>query len=151
MRPLAHAGGLFACALATGVGGCSGGVEVAPPTGLTPAAEATCRGVSWPQTVGGMARMTTQPSSPLTAAWGEPALIARCGVPTPGPTTDNCIAVDGVDWVAHPLSDGTRMTTFGRQPAVEVLVPREYGPAPLLLPAFDGVVARLSRTGHSCA
>ena len=30
--------------------------------------------------------------------------------------------MNGVDWVAHPLADGTSFTTYGRDPAVQVLV-----------------------------
>ena len=60
-----------------------------------------------------------------------------CGLPAPAPTTDSCVVVDGVDWVVRELTDGTAVT-FGREPAIEVLVPQEHGPVPLLLPAFAG-------------
>ena len=77
------------------------------------------------------------------AAYGDPAIIARCGVPALGPTTDDCIEVDGMGWVAQGLSDGTRFTTFGRDPAIEVLVPKDYAPEPLLLPAFTEAAEQL--------
>ncbi len=97
-----------------------------------------------------MKQVATSPESVLTAAWGDPPLIARCGLPSPGPTTEDCVVVNGVDWVIHPLSDGTRLTTYGRDPAIELLVPGAYGPAPLLLPAFDGAAHALPRNGHAC-
>lgn len=139
---------LTAAALA--MTGCSRGVEVAPPSGLSPRAQSACRAVTWPKTVARLEQVPTTPESTLTAAWGDPPLIARCGVPAAGPTTDDCVVVDGVDWVIHPLSDGTRLTTFGRDPAIELLVPTDYGPAPLLLPAFDAAARALPRTGHAC-
>jgi len=46
------------------------------------------------------------------------------------------VSVSGVDWVAHELTDGVRFTTYGRSPAIEILVPSAYQPEPLLLPAF---------------
>ncbi|WP_127793717.1 DUF3515 family protein [Agromyces sp. LHK192] len=62
-----------------------------------------------------------------TGAWGDPAaVLLRCGVPTPGPTEDRCVTVDGVDWVIDE-SDAPRyrFTTYGRTPAVEVVVDNE--------------------------
>ena len=62
-----------------------------------------------------------------TAAWGDPAsILLRCGVPTPGPTTDPCVSVNGVDWVEDDSNAPRyRFTTFGRTPAVEVIL--DYG------------------------
>lgn len=85
------------------------------------------------------------------ARYGDPAVIVRCGVSAPGPTPDECVAVDDVDWVVHPLADGTRMTTYGRSPAVEVLVPAAHAPAPLLLPALAAAARALPSTGHRCS
>ncbi len=85
------------------------------------------------------------------AAWGDPAIIATCGWPALGPTEQECLAVDGVDWVAEPLSDGVRFTTFGRTPALEVLVPDAYKPEPLLLPAFRAVAEALPGNGRRCS
>jgi hypothetical protein len=59
-----------------------------------------------------------------TGAWGEPAsVILRCGAEAPGPTTDRCVSVNGVDWVIDE-SDAPNylFTTYGRTPAVEVFV-----------------------------
>ncbi|MFE5336014.1 DUF3515 family protein [Isoptericola sp. NPDC056573] len=64
-----------------------------------------------------------------TAAWGEPgaAVTLRCGVTPPGPSPD-CQRVESpagaVDWIVEAGEDGTwRFTTYGREPAVEVVVP----------------------------
>ena len=83
-------------------------------------------------------------------AWGDPPIIARCGVPPIGPTTDQCIDVSGIDWVAHRLTDGVRFTTYGRTPAIEVLVPSAYQPEPLLLPALGAAAAASPQGGRRC-
>ncbi|KQU70625.1 DUF3515 family protein [Phycicoccus sp. Root101] len=83
--------------------------------------------------------------------WGDPAIIATCGWPALGPTSDQCLDVDGVDWVAQELSDGVRFTTFGRDPAIEVLVPDAYAPAPLLLPAFNDAAKALPGNNRTCS
>jgi hypothetical protein len=83
-------------------------------------------------------------------AWGDPAVIATCGWPALAPTTQECLDVDGVYWVVERLSDGVRFTTFGRDPAIEVLVPHAYAPEPLLLPAFAPAVRALPENGRAC-
>ena len=67
--------------------------------------------------------------SQATAAWGEPgaAVTLRCGVTPPGPSAD-CQRVESatgtVDWiVATDGGDTWSFTTYGREPAVEVVVP----------------------------
>lgn len=137
-----------ACLLA--VGACSSGVQVTP---AAEAASASCVAASrhWPGTVGGQKPVATTSDSPAVRAWGDPAVIARCGVPPVGPTTDECLDVNGVDWVAHRLSDGVRFTTYGRSPAIEVLVPHHYAPEPLLLPAFTAAATAIPQGAHRCS
>ncbi|KQM83194.1 DUF3515 family protein [Agromyces sp. Leaf222] len=62
-----------------------------------------------------------------TGAWGDPAsVLLRCGVPTPGPTTDPCYSVNDVDWIMDDSDKPNyRFTTFGRTPAVEVFIDSE--------------------------
>ncbi len=117
-----------------------------PSQGSTPA----CRTAPWPATLGDLRRRDTSPTDPAVAAWGDPAVVARCGVGALAPTTTECLDVDGVGWIPAPLTDGTRFTSFGTDPAVEVLVPKDYDPAPLLLPAFDAVAKALPANGLRC-
>ena len=49
------------------------------------------------------------------------------------------------------LSDGARFTTFGTDPAIEVLVPKAYAPEPLLLPAFGPAAKALPQNGRHCS
>ncbi|MGO4361678.1 hypothetical protein AB4Y83_13295 [Terrabacter sp. RAF57] len=124
----------------------------APEVALAPRASApVCASARWPGDVSGHARVATQPDDGSVAAWGDPALIARCGLDPLGPTTDDCVTVDGVDWVVRPLSDGSVATTYGRDPAIEVLAPGAYGAVPLLLPAFTDVAKSLPVTGRHCS
>ena len=128
--------------------GCSS-TEVAVPAD---AGSAACRSAAahWPKTVGGQRPQQTSSSSAAVRAWGDPAIIARCGLPAIGPTTDTCLDVSGVDWVAHQLTDGVRFTTYGRSPAIEVLVPSAYKPEPLLLPAFGAAAAAIPQGERRC-
>jgi hypothetical protein len=131
--------------------GCSSAVQVRPFEGSDSPA---CRSVAdrWPGTVGGQASRETAVQSRGVAAWGDPAIIARCGAPVPGPTEEQCLDVEGVDWVVTGrLEDGVAFTTYGREPAVEVLVPDAYAPEALVLPAFGDAVSVIEQGPHRCS
>ena len=98
------------------------------------AADPQCAAVvlALPADLADLPRLRT--GSQATVAWGDPAdpVVLRCGVTPPGPTTDRCVTADdgttSIDWLAVPGVDGAaptpwRFTTYGRSPAVEVLVP----------------------------
>ena len=147
------AGGRLCACLGTAVltgalVGCSS-IEVTVPAG---GGSAACRSAAthWPKTVGGHSLRATSSSSSAVRAWGEPPIIARCGLPAIGPTTDPCLDVSGIDWVAHQLSDGVRFTTYGRSPAIEILVPSAYQPEPLLLPAFRAAASAIPAGQRHC-
>jgi Protein of unknown function (DUF3515) len=124
-------------------------VEVAVPAG---ASDAACARLAdrLPETLRGQPRRPTSSASPAVAAWGDPAIVWRCGVTPPGPTEEECTQVNGVDWVRQPLSDGSSFTTYGREPAVQLLVPRAYAPEPLTLPALSAVVAAVPQGPRRC-
>lgn len=129
---------------------CSSAVKVQPFEGSdTP----VCREVAdaWPATVGGQPSRETAVQTRGVAAWGDPAIIARCGAPVPGPTTDQCLDVEGVDWVADQLEDGVAFTTYGRDPAIEVLVPDAFEPEPLVLPAFGAAAQVVPQGDRRCS
>ena len=128
---------------------CGSAVDVTVP-GPGSGPECTAVGDLWPDTVSGMPRRDTDPASPAVAAWGDPAVVARCGVAAPAPTQVDCLEVDGVGWIPEQLSDGTRFTSFGTEPAVEVLVPRAYAPEGLLLPVFGPAARVLPSNGLAC-
>ena len=125
-------------------------VDVAAPAG---GSDPACARLAdrLPATLRGQARRPTSSSSPAVAAWGDPAIVWRCGVTPPGPTQNECTQVNGVDWVRVPLADGSSFTTYGREPAVQLLVPHAYAPEPLTLPALSGVVAAVPQGPHRCS
>ena len=83
-----------------------------------------------PDSVDGRDRRDTSPSSSLTAAWGDPAVVLRCGVARPAgltPTTE-LIVVDDVAWFLAKQPAGRRhpayvFTSTGSKTYVEVRVP----------------------------
>jgi hypothetical protein len=117
---------LLVAGLAVAAAGCSAPVvvEAAPY-----AADPRCAGVMLgiPDEVGGLARQET--SSQATAAYGEESrIIVRCGVEVPGPSEDRCVAIDtpaaSADWLIVEEDDVWRATSFGRDPAMEVVIPK---------------------------
>jgi hypothetical protein len=85
-----------------------------------------------------------------TGAWGSPAsVLLRCGVAPPGPTTDRCVSVDGVDWVIDE-SDAPRyrFTTYGRTPAVEVLVDNDVVSGTTVIAELSPAVTVIPATGE---
>lgn len=84
-----------------------------------------------------------------TGAWGSPAsVLLRCGVTPPGPTTDRCVSVSGVDWVIDE-SDAPRyrFTTYGRTPAVEVLVDNDLVSGTTAITEISNAVAVIPTDG----
>lgn len=145
-------GRILASAACCGVALFSSACGGAPEVALAPLAEeATCSSISWPDAVSNLPAVATTTDHPSVSAWGDPAIIARCGLPALAPTEDSCIDIDGVDWVVRQLTDGTAAVTYGREPAIEVLVPQEHGPVPLLLPAFGSAARSLPETGRHCS
>jgi hypothetical protein len=73
-------------------------------------------------------RQLVQGDDPLlagVAAWGEPAVVLRCGVPTPQELTCSSPVqvVDGVAWLPIPGSGGTTYLAVDRPVRVALTVP----------------------------
>ncbi|WP_369375223.1 DUF3515 family protein [Promicromonospora sp. Populi] len=129
MLPVRFVAALTTAVLASvALGGCARtiGVEVAPN-----AADPVCAEVilAVPEELGpDLPKVPT--NAQATAAWGEPgaAVTMRCGVEQQGPSAD-CQHVDTgngttVDWIVTTDDAGTwSFVTYGREPAVEVIVP----------------------------
>jgi len=84
-----------------------------------------------------------------TGAWGDPAVILlHCGVEVPGPTTLPCVNINGIDWIEDdseaPLY---RYTTFGRDPATELVVDSEKVSGSTVLVDLSGAVSTIPATG----
>ena len=135
-------------ALTVGLAGCGGPGTVDASPAVHAAAPACARVAKhWPSTVADQKARNTSAKSATVKAWGDPAIIARCGVGAPGPNP-HCITVNGVDWVITALSDGHEMVTFGRSPAIEVLAPKKYSAD--LLAAFTAAAKQIRQGPHHC-
>jgi hypothetical protein len=83
-----------------------------------------------PQKVDGLPLHDLKPRSALTAGWGDPAIVLRCGVPRPAADYDPSTwgtEVGGVSWSYQQGPHGsTVMTTTLRKAYVELALPRKY-------------------------
>ncbi|MGP4991792.1 DUF3515 domain-containing protein [Glutamicibacter ardleyensis] len=100
-----------------------------------------------PQFIGDAERRST--NSQATAAWGDPSqVVLRCGVQVPGPTTDPCVSVNEVDWIAHEGEDGVwTLTTYGRTPATEVVLDPQVIPSSTVLASLSQAASRIPAQG----
>jgi hypothetical protein len=101
-----------------------------PTVSLEPAADANNPGcadviVRLPDAVDDQERRTTNAQS--TAAWGNPAtVILRCGIEPVEISTLPCVTANGVDWIIDESAKPSfRFISFGRTPALEVIVDSE--------------------------
>ncbi|MFD3559137.1 DUF3515 domain-containing protein [Streptomyces sp. NPDC058686] len=135
--------GLPALALLLAVPGCSSADDTAHAAVPTPDTKVTdlCRNLHkrLPDTVDGHGRNDPSPRSELTAGWGDPAIILRCGVERPALMDDPKalpVKVNGVGWAYEKRDDGTQvLTTTLRVAYVEVTLPKELaaeGASPLV-------------------
>jgi len=107
-------------------------VEVSVPGPTAAAAAAACRSLeaALPEVLDGAERRTVEPVSDLTAAWGDPAIVLRCGVRRPAAYEPTSLlgTYDGVDWLPVPVDDGFVFYATGRVAWIEVRVPSAYAP-----------------------
>jgi hypothetical protein len=131
--------GLLVLAVLLTAAGCSSADDSATATVPSPHAAAVrlCRNLdkALPRTVDGLGRQDPEPASALTAGWGSPVIILRCGVTQPPKMIDPKVAegrdpdavaggVNGVDWLMEKQGGGAyRFTTANRGAYVEVRVP----------------------------
>ena len=128
-------------------------VACSPAVPMTPAQDATnplCADV--------IVRLRTVPAidsherrttdAQATAAWGSPAaILLRCGIPVPGPTTLQCATVKGIDWLRDDSGAPNYVfTTYGRDPAVEVIVNGEEASGTEALIALSNAVGSIPAT-----
>jgi hypothetical protein len=119
-------GALLALLLAS----CAGSYDVDEyPT--VPGTEVDCKALfaDVPQHVAEQGRLNVP--GQVAAAWGDPAIILRCGVEKPAALTPSsqCFDVSGVGWLAESTADGYLFTSIGRTFHVSVEVPKTYDPA----------------------
>ena len=106
--------------------------------------------VRLPEVIGELERRSVDAQS--TAAYGDPtALIVRCGLPRPGPSTLPCATVDGVDWLIDDSDDPRYVfISYGLDPATEVIVDSERISGTQALQALAGPVSSQSAPVGQC-
>jgi hypothetical protein len=138
-RPVPHrtAGAVACLATLVASAGCSPGtVEVESPDLEGADATACARLVdALPDSVSDESRRAVEPEDAYGAAWGDPAIVLRCGVPMPAAFDDfaACQVTNGVGWFVPEAQFEDQqadvvMTTIGRAQNVQVVLPAEYRP-----------------------
>lgn len=98
-----------------------------------------------PDRLGGLHARKTTPASPLTFAWGSPAVTLSCGVAKPvgySPTSSATLAVNGVRWYQQVQSGVVVWTAIRPGPApaghvyVALRVPTHYTASDTFLTAL---------------
>lgn len=137
--------GLIAVALA----GCS------PVVSMTPAAEHAndpgCAAaiVRLPDTLGDFALRQTDAQA--TAAWGEPTVaLLYCGVPVPQASDLPCVKIEGLFWLREEVAAGLALTTYGRDPAVRLVVDADALSPGIALNQIANAVSYLPSNGREC-
>lgn len=140
----------LAAAATLALAGCSPAValEAAADANDPQCAEVTVR---LPDVVAELPERTTDAQA--TGAWGDPAaVLLHCGVTVPGPTTQQCQSVNGVDWIIDDTqAPSYRFTTFGRTPAVEVVLDGDAVASSTVLADLAPAVSVLPVTGACTA
>ncbi|MFC0673333.1 DUF3515 family protein [Brachybacterium hainanense] len=142
LRPLlppASRGSLGSLLVLVSLAGC--GTTTVPPG--PDAADPVCASIiaTAPKEILGHARQETNSQGTLVWGEGEDAIVLRCGVEPPGPTTQQCTTLADaagaeVDWIVTTSDDEdpedpsamVLFTTYGRTPAVDISVPRSAAP-----------------------
>ena len=110
-------------------------ITVAPPPALGTAAQRACQQLvaALPTELGDLPARPVDSSSPYVAAWGEPAVTLRCGVPRPPSfiATAGVQQINGVSWFPERRGSTTAWTVVDRPVYVEVLVPAADASAPV--------------------
>lgn len=118
-------------------------VEPAPE-----AADPECASImlALPEEIGEFQQRET--TSQGTSAWGDPSrVVLRCGVEPPGPQPEHCVTAEGVDWLAVEDEDNSwTLTSYGREPAVEVLLEVDEVASSTVMVSLASAVERVDQT-----
>lgn len=83
-----------------------------------------------PVELGDLAPRRTETDSTFVAAWGDPAVLLRCGVARPLELTPKSAAfvirINDVDWIPRKTADATVFTSIDRRVYIEVVVPQQW-------------------------
>jgi hypothetical protein len=148
--------GVVALLLATSTA--CGGVDI-PATDVSGAQRTACERLveALPDQVSDQPRRETDGDA-LGGAWGDPAIVLRCGVGTPEGYNRfaACQTVNGLDWfvpdeTSKDQSLDVVMTTIGRRPAVEVRLPATYRPPVAAMVDLGEVIEQHTQVTRPCS
>ncbi|MEV7762607.1 DUF3515 family protein [Curtobacterium flaccumfaciens] len=144
-RTLAIVGAVIA--LAAGLTGCTNAVSMSAAPSANAAACAAVQ-VRLPATVDSKFDLRNT-NAQATAAWGDPEVaIYHCGVAVPTVSDLPCFSQGGVDWIRDDRGDQVVYTTFGRSPAVQVVV--DSTKTTSVVQELSDAVSSLPKDGHEC-
>jgi hypothetical protein len=151
LRRAVIASAIAAAAIATALSGCS------PIVALDPAAHANdpaCADVivRLPDTLENLPKRETDAQS--TGAWGDPAqILLRCGVAVPTVSDLPCVQIDNdVYWLRDDAKAPNYVfTTYGRTPAIAVVVDQTKVTPGLVLSDLDAVISFTKPNGRVCS
>ncbi len=143
--------------------GCTHSVDITAPT-PTGAVGTQCAALvaAAPSTVADQDAREISPSSRYVAAWGDPAIVLRCGGAAPAALTptSQCFVVSGVGWLvtqggvevdpARVPSATLTFTTVGRSAYVDVTVPGSYQPAADAVVDLAGTIKQHTTQRRPC-
>lgn len=139
-------------------GAACGGVDVRD-TSVSGSARKACATLveALPEQVSDQPRRETS-GNPLGAAWGDPAIVLRCGVGTPEGYDKfaACQTVNDLDWFVPTATIEDQdadvvMSTIGRKPAVEVVVPSTYRPPDAVMVDLGQAIKQHTRVTRRCS
>ncbi|KOX18351.1 hypothetical protein ADL05_07055 [Nocardiopsis sp. NRRL B-16309] len=123
--------------------GCAQTVRMEPPES-DGATDEVCAALvaDLPDTLLDAERAEITPESEVMAAWGDPPIGLRCGVPRPTALTPDALLeeVDGVAWLPQPTDAPTLFTAVGHTAYVELSVPPSYGAPAAALTTVSALV-----------
>jgi hypothetical protein len=130
--------------------GCSPTVSMAPAA--DDANDPACADaiVRMPDAIESYAKRSTDAQG--TAAWGNPTVaLLYCGVPVVEVSDLDCIEYQGVYWLREVVDAGYAFTTYGRDPAIRVVVDDDIVGGPgIVLDRITTATSFLPETGRIC-
>ena len=157
-RPAPRSTGAVVVSALLLVAGCSGLVSLDAP-GLSGRDAAACRALvrALPARVADLPRAKADAGTGYGAAWGDPPIELRCGVPRPKglDAFAQCQTVNGVDWYIPESQQSGQpqqitMTTVGRAQYVEVRIPADYFPPATTMVDLGPAVKQTIREVRPC-
>ncbi|MFJ3382452.1 DUF3515 family protein [Curtobacterium sp. NPDC090217] len=148
-RPLRILAGLgVVVALAAGLTGCTNAVTMTAAPSANAAACAAAQ-VRLPDAVDTKYQLRNT-NAQSTAAWGDPsAALYHCGVAVPTVSDLPCFSKGSVDWIRDDEGKQIVYTTFGRDPAVQVVIDSTKT-TDQVLQDIGNAVETLPKDGHEC-